>query len=78
MGMFDTIRFDCPFCGGIIEEQSKAGDCLLLTHISEDGVPPEIARSLDGETVHCFRCKGKFKVKSDEIKTVHLELVEST
>lgn len=32
MGMFDTLHFQCPKCGGTVSEQSKAGKCSLVDY----------------------------------------------
>jgi hypothetical protein len=66
MGMFDRIIFKCPKCNYEIEEQSKAGDCLLRDY-SQDAVPLAVAGNIiDGE-VYCENCKEHFVIAADNI-----------
>lgn len=74
MGMFDTVVFRCPRCDQPIEEQTKAGECCLHHHPS-DNVPPEIAKSLLGDTVHCSGCNHSWTVVAQPIPNVRLSLV---
>lgn len=52
MGVFDSVIARCPDCGGPIEYQSKAGDCLLREYSLWD-VPAEIAADIDGDIGRC-------------------------
>lgn len=61
MGMFDRIWFTCPNCGKPIEEQSKAGECLLLDY-NQTGVPLKIASAILNSEVHCDGCKETFVI----------------
>jgi hypothetical protein len=55
MGMFDRVFARCPSCGGTVEFQSKAGECLLINYTLRE-VPPEIAIDLDGQQECCEKC----------------------
>lgn len=61
MGMFDTVVTSCPVCGAHNEIQTKAGDCELKVY-SLSGVPVDIAKSLDGQTVFCIHCTYDYKI----------------
>ena len=52
MGMFDSLYVSCPECGDIVEFQSKAGDCNLISY-EKTNVPIAIAIDLDGKVVLC-------------------------
>jgi hypothetical protein len=54
VGMFDSLYVGCPKCGGSIEFQSKAGDCVLAEYTLAD-CPPEVAGDLIGQFSTC-RC----------------------
>ncbi len=75
MGMFDTVWFKCPTCGGAVEQQSKAGDCELQT-IPASEVPAEIAASIEGEYISCRACGEHFKIRvaRPTLATVSMEL----
>lgn len=55
MGMFDTVVFKCSRCGGRVELQSKAGDCILAEYSASE-VPVAIAVDVQGESVKCDGC----------------------
>ena len=61
MGLFDTVCFVCPKCGGRIEEQSKAGECALAEYHSEN-VPDYIAKDIEGTTVSCESCDKRWQI----------------
>jgi hypothetical protein len=61
MGMFDRIIFQCPKCNQGIEEQSKAGECLLYDY-TQDAVPMNIARNILNNDVYCENCKETFVI----------------
>lgn len=65
MGMFDSVYFKCPNCGKDIEEQSKAGECLLISYHQTE-VPLEIANSILGDDLHCYGCDKSFKIVTDD------------
>lgn len=62
MGMFDSVYATCPKCNKEVEFQSKAGECLLNRY-SVDSVPPEIARSIDGDSEACEKCGEVLTIK---------------
>lgn len=64
MGMFDSVYFKCPNCGEEIEEQSKAGECILHNY-DPDSVPYEIAINLNNEKSKCYECGKEFVIKVD-------------
>lgn len=74
MGMFDTVRFECPNCGTVIEEQSKAGD-LNCDEFPATAVPAAIAASLDGEVVSCSQCFKHWRITSMSSRLVAMTLV---
>lgn len=65
MGMFDIIRFTCPNCNKAIEEQSKAGKCLLYDY-NQDAVPLQIAGDILNAELHCENCKETFVVVASD------------
>lgn len=80
MGMFDTVVFTCPRCDSVLEEQSKAGECVLSRH-NNDQVPPEIAKDIEGTDVYCDEdgggCGSTFKIVAlRTISTVPMGLVK--
>ncbi len=76
MGMFDTVIFRCPKCGGQIEEQSKAGECLLKDYNQKE-VPVIIAISIEGNMVYCNDCDKSFIISKAVVpQTVSLSLID--
>jgi transcription elongation factor Elf1 len=61
MGMYDTILFNCPACNAEIQEQSKAGKCIMKTY-SADSIPLNIAMDIDGNDLLCHECGKHFKI----------------
>lgn len=61
MGMYDIVSFTCPRCDSKIEEQTKAGDCILAD-IDADEVPIVIAKSIEGNLVRCEKCDGLWTI----------------
>jgi hypothetical protein len=61
MGMFDSIIFKCPNCGQDIEDQSKAGECLLYQY-DQSAVPLKIAGDILNDEMYCENCKETFVV----------------
>ena len=61
MGLFDSVYFYCPECRGRLEIQSKAGACLLSS-FSEDKVPLDISKDINGDWVFCETCNRSFQV----------------
>lgn len=64
MGMYDSVYFTCPDCGGTVEAQSKVGDCRLY-QFGSNSVPPDIAVDIDGTTVWCDKCNQSYTVRAD-------------
>jgi hypothetical protein len=62
--MFDTVRVKCLKCNNLIEFQSKAGDCHLLTY-GPDKVPVEIAVDLNDRQELCPSCRTMMVCKTD-------------
>lgn len=53
MGMYDTVRAECPNCKKKVEFQSKEGDCVLRDYDLPGTVPVRIAVALDDATRQC-------------------------
>jgi len=75
MGMFDTVRIKCPKCGEHIEEQSKAGDCMLNTYDLENA-PPALIQDVSGIEYECYSCKAKLIVLSEIKVDVKVKVLE--
>ncbi len=78
--MFDTVIFKCPNCGSDIEEQTKAGECILSTFNSNE-VPIDIARAMFDEIIHCYECEKNYRVNCTNIPppvTIKMTLDEYT
>lgn len=78
MGMFDRILFTCPNCQATIEEQSKAGDCLLIDY-NQNAVPLQIAGDIVDSELYCESCKETFVITADNIPpptTIQMKLVK--
>ena len=76
MGMYDTVRFTCPQCEGVVEHQSKAGKCEMVD-IDESVVPLVVAADIENETVWCEECQRSWRiVKIVDIQTVGMRLVK--
>lgn len=78
MGMFDSIMFTCPKCKEQIEEQSKAGECLLRVY-EESAVPLDIAGDIVNSELYCDNCKESFVITADNIPppvTIQMKLVK--
>jgi transcription elongation factor Elf1 len=55
MGMFDTVKFNCPQCGADQSIQSKAGPCWMEQFTVHDA-PEEVMRDLFQQHVACSNC----------------------
>lgn len=64
MGMYDNVIVYCPYCGGQIEFQSKAGGCTLINY-NLDSVPIDIANDLIGKTEVCGKCEQDVHITID-------------
>ena len=58
MGMFDSVRVNCPECNNMVEFQSKAGACDLIDY-NLYNAPSSILGDLHNESVACHKC-GRF------------------
>lgn len=69
MGMFDTVHFKCPKCGGKVAIQTKGGTCDLKNYHSES-VPLGAASGLvsdcdtDPDPETCEHCGVAFVVRA--------------
>lgn len=63
MGMFDTVKVQCPKCGHINSVQSKAGPCDLKEYPSYR-VPLEMAGDLNGDESSCEECGVTFVLRA--------------
>ncbi len=64
MGLFDYIHVTCPKCDDQMVTQSKAGPCAMRD-FSPDSVPIEIAKDVEGETIHCETCDRSYIIVVD-------------
>lgn len=54
MSCFDSVTVPCPRCGEVLEFQSKAGECQLVSYrLNEDQIPPRIITDLAGSAETC-------------------------
>jgi len=66
MGLFDSFIIPCLFCKKEIEEQTKAGPCLLESYKWNDPfLPVFIMEDFDNVEVRCPVCKRRFRIKFD-------------
>jgi hypothetical protein len=63
MGVFDTIKFDCPVCEEKLKIQTKAGKCMLTTYTLEQLEKDPTIRyrlsildDISGRKVKCTNC----------------------
>lgn len=63
MGMFDTVKLRCPYCGETTEEQTKSGPCMLKTY-TLNNAPISVMGGILGE-VKCEHCEEIFKVETE-------------
>ena len=73
MGMYDSVNAKCS-CGADLEFQSEAGDCVLANY-NLSSVPPEIAKSLDGDSYRCTCGKTNILQLSEPIRRVKMYLI---
>jgi hypothetical protein len=63
MGMFDSVYIKCPTknCRGVIEFQSKAGNCCLKVYrYPEETIPVCILESIKDDWSICSECHERF------------------
>jgi transcription elongation factor Elf1 len=56
MGMFDTVKFECPACGEETSFQTKDGECTLKTYGLKN-MPGAIAEGLKNKSIYCNHCE---------------------
>ena len=60
MGMFDSIKFNCPNCGEELEAQSKSGACILGVYPPTE-VPLDVAYDANRHApIECDKCHKKW------------------
>lgn len=64
MGMYDTVKIECPNCKGELYKQSKSGDCMLKEY-TIDKVPANIASSLISNPIICYYCNYEITIIAD-------------
>lgn len=64
MGLFNTVMFRCPVCGGNVEVQSKDGPDECATYHSLDETPEEVLMALNGVDVYCGSCRCALTIRS--------------
>lgn len=60
MGMFDYITLECPWCKKEVEEQTKAGPCLLKNYRPGDSAYMD---SVMVGKYDCPHCGNKFEMQ---------------
>ena len=60
MGMFDTVRLQCPYCDQMTEEQTKSGPCMLHTYTLKTA-PAGVMAGITGP-ICCQECGKTFMV----------------
>jgi DNA-directed RNA polymerase subunit RPC12/RpoP len=77
MGMFDYIEYECPSCGHKELDQTKAGECKLITYKLDD-LPKEVAEEETSMPYDfdCSNCKSKFETEMVETKKYSIVLNE--
>lgn len=60
MGMFDSVIHICS-CGGVIEWQSKADECVLAKYRPTE-VPVKIANEINGTIEKCNKCGKEYEI----------------
>ena len=64
MGMFDTVKFECPNCHKPIDIQSKAGICGLNDY-RWTKVPIAIVADMMGDRPICEHCQSKLVISTN-------------
>lgn len=74
MGMFDEVTIKCPECGNNVEEQSKAGPCLLRHYHIPGNAPLAVIADMqdDGKAgrLFCSKCNSRLEIDVQHIVTV--------
>jgi uncharacterized Zn-finger protein len=61
MGMFDTVKMNCPSCGKEIEVQSKAGECVMAEY-DINNAPAVILLDVSSKIIECDECNERFRL----------------
>lgn len=62
MGVYNTIKINCPNCDNILRFQTKSGSCILTEyHITN--VPKRELRGIMGKERKCNNCGKNIKIK---------------
>jgi len=72
MGMFDTVKLECPACGEETSFQTKDGECTLETY-SLKNISGSIAEGLKYKDVHCNYCQ--VAIRFETYVEVHVKAV---
>jgi len=75
MGMFDTVRYDCPHCKKEIQEQFKCGDCILDC-FTLDEIDPKLFDMFTNELDICYHCDKFFSIQEIDNKLVVIKEME--
>ena len=76
MGMFDSVICRCPKCGGELEFQSKAGECVL-DRFGIGNVPANVAQDIEVDIESCKTCHARYRIYPRQpVATVQMMLVE--
>lgn len=59
MGLFDTINFQCPNCGRMIQAQSKSGNCDLKEY-DVTSVPLSVSSDANRHSPYWCECGKKW------------------
>lgn len=70
MGMFDYIVLKCPWCNKEVEEQTKAGGCMMKTYRPGDSSFMDL--TMVGEYT-CYNCKKHFEVKLTQKPVIEIQ-----
>ena len=72
MGMFDTVKIDCPRCGEYFEKQSKWGPCELK-EFYVDNAPLSILDHLTQMDLRCPICDTPIKIHVQKMVTIRVD-----
>ena len=77
MGMYDTITGNCPKCHERMEDQTKAGYCMLHEFNLDMPISLDEARQIQGHIIQCSHCFAKFEISGDlPTYKIHMQLKE--
>ena len=77
MGLFDSVRWDCPDCKAkhMVEVQSKTGPCLLKCY-DPLNVPLDMAVGMVGQRAICHKCRKEYVISGDAPISMKLSIRE--